>query len=181
MIEDHPDPMGELAQYFVEHMKSLGLVFATAESCTGGLIAATVTDVPGSSAVLDRGFVTYSNDAKAEMVDVDPSVIERQGAVSDAVASAMAEGALEKSNAHVAVAVTGVAGPDGGTDLKPVGLVWFACACEGRPTLVTSHTFENRGRDYIRHQTVMFALQMALQCATDLAQDQADAEDDGAA
>ena len=100
----------------------------TAESCTGGLVAAAITNVSGSSEVFDRGFVTYSNAAKTEMLGVSASVIESHGAVSAIVAGLMAKGALAHSKAHVSVAVTGIAGPGGGSPLKPVGLVHFACA-----------------------------------------------------
>ncbi len=104
------------------------LVMATAESCTGGLIAGACTDLPGSSVWFDRGFITYSNDAKTEMLGVDAEVIKRHGAVSEPVVRAMAEGALARSRAQVAVAVTGVAGPTGGSRAKPVGTVWFGWA-----------------------------------------------------
>lgn len=108
--------------------RARGWRVATAESCTGGLIAASLTAIAGSSDVVDRGFVTYSNEAKAELLGVDPAVIAAKGAVSREVAQAMAAGALARSRAAVAVAVTGVAGPGGGTAAKPVGLVWFGLA-----------------------------------------------------
>lgn len=101
---------------------------ATAESCTGGMVAAALTDIAGSSAVFDRGFVTYSNKAKTEMLGVPEKLIEAHGAVSEAVAKAMAQGALKNSSATLAVSITGIAGPSGGTETKPVGLVHFACA-----------------------------------------------------
>ncbi|MEM0898477.1 MAG: CinA family protein [Pseudomonadota bacterium] len=156
------------AEALVDQFKELGIMLVTAESCTAGLIAGAVTDVAGSSAVLDRGFITYSNEAKVDMLDVSPTDIERAGAVSEPVASAMAEGALAHSNADIAVSVTGIAGPGGGTDLKPVGLVWFGCAVKGRSTLATSHKFEDHGRSYIRQQTVLFALELAIAAAAEL-------------
>ena len=103
-------------------------LLATAESCTGGLVAAACTDLAGSSQWFDRGFVTYSNAAKTEMLGVDAHLIEAHGAVSEAVARAMAQGAVAHSNAHASLAITGIAGPGGGTALKPVGLVWFGWA-----------------------------------------------------
>jgi nicotinamide-nucleotide amidase len=114
----------ELASLLSAH----GWVLATAESCTGGQIAAACTDLGGSSTWFDRGFVTYSNEAKCEMLAVDANLIARHGAVSQQVAQALATGALEHSNAQVSVAVTGIAGPTGGSDAKPVGTVWFAWA-----------------------------------------------------
>ena len=101
---------------------------ATAESCTGGMVAAAITDIAGSSAVFDRGFVTYSNTAKTEMLGVPTKLIMAHGAVSEAVAKAMAQGALKQSAATLAISITGIAGPSGGTETKPVGLVHFACA-----------------------------------------------------
>ncbi len=105
-----------------------GQLVATAESCTGGMVAAAITDVAGSSAVFDRGFVTYSNAAKIEMLGVEKTLLQTHGAVSEAVARAMAQGALKHSAATLAVAITGIAGPTGGSETKPVGLVHFACA-----------------------------------------------------
>lgn len=169
MNDDNSHPLGDLAQRFVAELTEAGVMFACAESCTGGMIASAITDIAGSSAVLDRGFVTYSNEAKNEMLGVDLDVIKKQGAVSEAVAAAMADGALMRSNADVAVSVTGIAGPGGGSDIKPVGLVWFACAATGASTLVTSHQFEDLGRDFIRYHAALFALEMALQVSRDIA------------
>jgi nicotinamide-nucleotide amidase len=135
-----------------------GLKIATAESCTGGLIAATLTEVPGSSAVVDRGFVTYSNEAKAEMLGVDPDLIRRVGAVSKEVAVAMAEGAIARSDADLAVAVTGIAGPDGGTAEKPVGLVHLAATRRGGATLQKELRLGDIGRHEIRTRSVAEAL-----------------------
>lgn len=118
------DPRGPVANFLLNR----GWMMATAESCTGGMIAAACTDLAGSSAWFERGFVSYSNAAKTELLGVDPCLIDRHGAVSEAVARAMAQGALQHSRAQVAVAVTGVAGPTGGSTDKPVGTVWFGWA-----------------------------------------------------
>jgi len=139
-----------------------GLMLATAESCTGGLTAAVLTDVPGSSAVFERGFVTYSNAAKAEAIGVPQDLIQRHGAVSEQVARAMAEGAIARSHADIAVSVTGIAGPDGGTAEKPVGLVHFACARREHPTQAAAMRFGDQGREKIRELSVMTALDMVL-------------------
>ena len=159
--------MNVLAADVVSECSSRDLTIATAESCTGGLIAAALTDVPGSSAVVDRGFVTYSNDAKADMLGVEPQLIERVGAVSREVAGAMALGAIVHSHAGMSVAVTGIAGPSGGTAEKPVGLVYLAVArrSEGEAVLVREDrlllgdTFERAGRAGVREATVEAALQ----------------------
>jgi nicotinamide-nucleotide amidase len=133
-----------------------GWMLTTAESCTGGLIAATCTDLAGSSAWLERGFVTYSNAAKTEMLGVDAVIIAENGAVSEPVARAMAAGALQHSAAQVAVAVTGVAGPTGGSAEKPVGTVWFAWAT---PDGLTSERQQFDGdRAAVRRATVLHAL-----------------------
>jgi nicotinamide-nucleotide amidase len=138
----------------------LGLRIATAESCTGGLIVATLTEIAGASAVVDRAFVTYSNAAKIEMLGVPNELIERDGAVSEAVARAMAEGALVHSAADLAVAVTGIAGPSGGTKNKPVGLVHLAAARRGGPDLHRMQLFPDNGRAGIRIAAVAAALAM---------------------
>ncbi len=139
------------------------MMIVTAESCTGGLIAAALTDVAGSSSAFDRGFVTYSNEAKSDMLDVPAALIEMRGAVSAEVAEAMATGALKRSNATLSVAVTGIAGPGGGTAAKPVGLVFIASAMKGGRTLVREHHFaEEHGtgvtRSTVRRETVRQAL-----------------------
>lgn len=121
----------DLARQVIEAARTAGIMIATAESCTGGMVAAALTDIPGSSAVLDRGFVTYSNSAKAEMLGVAPDVIHRHGAVSEAVVKAMAAGAvnsIDHDGPRLAVSISGVAGPGGGSVEKPVGLVWFGLA-----------------------------------------------------
>jgi len=125
----------------VAKLKAHGQMVATAESCTGGMVAAAITDVAGSSAVLDCGFVTYSNEAKSEMLGVPEELIRGYGAVSEEVAQAMAEGALDNSNATLAVAITGIAGPSGGSADKPVGLVHFCCASK---------------KGYERHERMIF-------------------------
>ena len=134
---------------------------ALAESCTGGLLAGALTAVPGSSAVVERGFVTYSNEAKAESLGVPQEIIRSEGAVSAPVARAMAEGALAHSLADASAAITGVAGPGGGTDAKPVGLVFIASARRGRPTLVERHVFPG-DRGAIRRASVDAALALLL-------------------
>ncbi len=134
-----------------------GLRVATAESCTGGLIAAALTHVPGSSDVVDRGFVTYSNAAKTEMLGVPAPLIEAHGAVSEAVAAAMAEGALARCPADLVVAVTGVAGPGGGSVDKPVGTVWFGCARRGQAVRTERRVFPG-DRAAVRAATVALAL-----------------------
>ena len=134
---------------------------ATAESCTGGLIAAALTHIAGSSDVVDRGFVTYSNAAKTELLGVPPLLIEMHGAVSEPVARRMAEGALRHSAAEIAISVTGIAGPGGGSADKPVGLVWFGIAVTGREIVTHSQVFEG-DRAAIRASATAFALDRLL-------------------
>jgi nicotinamide-nucleotide amidase len=132
-------------------------MLASAESCTGGLIAAACTDLSGSSEWFERGFVTYSNEAKAELLGVDPALVEAHGAVSEVVARAMAFGAVRHSHAQASVAVTGIAGPTGGTPDKPVGTVWFAFMVDGR--LSSEMRRFDGDRAAVRRQTVEHALQ----------------------
>jgi nicotinamide-nucleotide amidase len=139
--------------------KGEGLKLATAESCTGGLIAGCLTEIAGCSAVVDRGFVTYSNGAKTEMLGVPAATIADQGAVSEAVARAMAEGALARSDSDLTVAVTGIAGPTGGSADKPVGLVHFATARRDGPT-EAFHTVFPGDRAAVRDATVAKALEL---------------------
>lgn len=146
------------AETLLPLLAARGLKIATAESCTGGLIAALLTEIPGSSAVVDRGFVTYSNEAKSEQIGVPTATISNYGAVSRETALAMAEGALARSRADVAIAVTGVAGPSGGSVEKPVGLVHLAVAAKGRATLHRECRFGDIGRSTIRFETVRAAL-----------------------
>lgn len=156
----------QLAQDVVAKATEEGVMIATAESCTGGLIAAALTEVPGSSAALDCGFVTYSNDAKTTMLGVPAGLIVEKGAVSAAVARAMADGALSRSLADISVAVTGVAGPTGGTSEKPVGLVHIAVRQRGREPVEKKCLFHDEHPDadraVIRALTVETALQMML-------------------
>jgi len=147
-----------LAKVVLADARAARVRIATAESCTGGLIAACLTEIPGSSDVLDRGFVVYSNRAKEDLLNVPGDLMADMGAVSEPVARAMAEGAVENSNAHLAVAVTGVAGPGGGTPLKPVGLVHIAAAREGRSILHEAHRFGDIGRNEVRLKAVEAAL-----------------------
>jgi nicotinamide-nucleotide amidase len=168
------DPVHEVAQHLVELCTERELVLATAESCTGGMIAAAITDVAGSSTVFDRSFVTYSNSAKTQMLGVPEHLIALHGAVSEEVASAMAEDALAHSEADVVIAVTGIAGPGGGSAEKPVGLVWFACASTFTPTFVTAQEFGDVGRDGVRMQSVMVALQILLATIAEMPEDAED-------
>ncbi len=153
-----PDDLNDEARQLLERLRALKLMLVTAESCTGGLIAGLFTEIPGSSDVLERGYVTYSNAAKSECLGVPPDLVARHGAVSAEVALAMAEGALSPSHAGIAVSVTGVAGPGGGSAAKPVGLVHFAVAMTGRPTAHMERRFGDVGRSRIRLDSVRAAL-----------------------
>lgn len=153
-------PLATLAADVVAQCTAHGLKIATAESCTGGLIVGCLTEIAGSSAAVDRSFVTYSNAAKTEMLGVPADLIERLGAVSQDVAIAMAQGAIERSDADIAVSVTGVAGPGGGTKDKPVGLVNFAALRRGNTPTHAEHQFGDIGRSEIRLATVREALLM---------------------
>lgn len=155
-----PDDVLAAAAALVQRMTAAGLKLATAESCTGGLVAAAITDVAGSSAVLDRGYVTYSNEAKMAVLGVDPALLATHGAVSAAVAIAMTEGALRTSLADVAVSITGIAGPGGATETKPVGLVHLAVARTGRATVEEACRFGDLGRRGVRIAAVRKALAM---------------------
>lgn len=151
------------AESVLEALRRRGWMVATAESCTGGLIAAGLTAVAGSSDVVDRGFVTYSNEAKAEMLGVDPALIAAHGAVSAPVAGAMAAGALARSRASVAVSVTGIAGPGGGSVDKPVGLVWFGLA-NASGVATSRHVFPG-DRAAVRAATADEALRLLAEAA----------------
>jgi nicotinamide-nucleotide amidase len=144
------------AAALLEACRRAGVKLATAESCTGGLIAATLTAIAGSSDVVERGFVTYSNEAKAEILGVPASLIQQHGAVSEPVARAMAEGALARAHADIAVSVTGIAGPGGATPTKPVGLVHLACTRRGGATLHERHVLPG-DRDAVRRRSVEIA------------------------
>jgi nicotinamide-nucleotide amidase len=161
-----PKSVFNLAKQVVEANRAVGRTVVTAESCTGGLVAAALTEIPGSSAVLQSGFVTYSNEAKVKTLKVGEELIETFGAVSIAVAWAMAQGALKRSSADIAVAISGVAGPDGGTPQKPVGTVVFAVAERGKdPEDVTAdkiHFGEDKSRAEIRMAATLHALQLLL-------------------
>lgn len=152
----------ELARSIIEKGAIARTIIATAESCTGGMVGAALTNIPGSSAVFDRGFITYSNGAKIEMLGVAPAILAAHGAVSEQTARAMAKGALIHSPAKIAVSITGIAGPDGGTAEKPVGLVWFGLAVEGAETHVDKRLFKG-GRDDIRMQATENALSLILE------------------
>ncbi|PWE50567.1 damage-inducible protein CinA [Thioclava sp. NG1] len=144
--------------------KARGLMVATAESCTGGMVAAALTDIPGSSAVVERGFVTYTNDAKREMLGVSAESLDAHGAVSEEVAREMAEGALRHSHAQLAVAITGIAGP-GGSEFKPEGRVCFGLARNGAETQVETVEFGALGRDTVREAARDHALSLLLRAA----------------
>ncbi len=148
----------ERAVVLIRAYTERGLKIAMAESCTGGLVAALLTEIPGSSAVVERGYVTYSNEAKSEMIGVPAGLIAAHGAVSEPVARAMADGALSRSKADVAVAITGIAGPGGATATKPVGLVHFGVARKDAPTRHLERRYGDLGREQVRRRAVEDAL-----------------------
>ena len=152
-----------LAITLLDQARADGLHIVTAESCTGGLIAGALTEIPGSSDVVDRGFVVYTNRAKTELLGVPSELIDQYGAVSEEVARAMAEGALEHSTAQLAVSCTGIAGPGGATPGKPVGLVHLAAARQGQTTLHAECRFGDIGRANVRRRSVEEALKLLLQ------------------
>lgn len=158
------DSLEKLAGAVVRGLADSGKAVATAESCTGGWVAKSITDIPGSSAVFGYGIVSYSNGAKESILGVKNATIEEHGAVSKAVVAEMAEGALRLSGAHIAVAVSGVAGPDGGTDDKPVGTVWFAWAVRSAAdaSIDTSCEHFTGDRELVRELSVAHALQGVL-------------------
>jgi nicotinamide-nucleotide amidase len=166
-----PEDIVALARQVIAENRIAGTTVAVAESCTGGLVTAALTEIAGSSAVVDRGFVTYSNEAKHEMLGVSMDLIDTFGAVSVAVAWSMAQGALKRSNADVAVAITGVAGPDGGSEQKPVGTVVFACARRGDdPEAVNTELklFDTaKTRAGVRRQAALVALELLLPPVTE--------------
>jgi nicotinamide-nucleotide amidase len=158
-----PPDLLALAQRVVSANAAAGRRIALAESCTGGLVAAALTEVAGSSAVLDRGFVTYSNESKTQVLEVQEDIIETFGAVSAATAWAMAQGALKHSDADIAVAISGIAGPDGGTDLKPVGTVTFARCVRGADVVdADERHLDGKTRAEIRLQATTVALELLL-------------------
>ena len=146
------------AESLLAAARARGLKIATAESCTGGLVAGLLTEIPGSSDVVERGFVTYSDAAKSDLLDVPAALIRRYGAVSEPVARAMAEGALKNSRAQLAVAVTGIAGPGGGSAEKPVGLVYVAALKQNGTPAIKEFRFGDIGRGEIRSRTIAEAL-----------------------
>lgn len=154
--------LARLAARVGERLKTAGWMLATAESCTGGWVAKVATDVAGSSAWFDRGFVTYTNAAKRELLGVDPEVIRVHGAVSEATVREMAAEALERSAAQIAVAISGIAGPGGSTPDKPVGMVWFAWASPGGEVQSTHRLFQGN-REAVRRQAVEIALEGVLE------------------
>jgi nicotinamide-nucleotide amidase len=157
--------MTNRAATLLDAYREKGLKIATAESCTGGLVAALLTEISGSSSVVERGFVTYSNEAKIELIGVPAELIAAHGAVSEPVARAMAEGALAHSRADVAVGITGVAGPTGGTATKPVGLVHFGLARKGAATIHLERRYGDLGRETVRRRAVedaLFLLEQAV-------------------
>ena len=160
-----PDELVALARKVIEANRAAGRTIALAESCTGGLVSAALTEIPGSSDVFEGGFVTYSNEAKIKQIGVSRDVLETFGAVSIAVAWGMARGALERSGADVAVAITGIAGPDGGTEKKPVGTVVFARAEKGgdpENVVADSRQFGDLGRAGVRRQAALVALELLM-------------------
>lgn len=148
------------ASDLLDALRAQGLMLTTAESCTGGLISACLTDIPGSSDVFERGFVTYSNAAKTELLGVSAAMIETHGAVSEEVAGVMASGALTHSKADISVAVTGIAGPDGGSDDKPVGLVFIAGLRRDARVVHMRCDFGDVGRSEVRERTVAEAFNL---------------------
>ena len=161
-----PSQITKLAQKVVEQNKAIGRIISCAESCTGGLVSAAITEIPGSSAVMNSGYITYSDQAKIKMLGVNAELIETFGAVSVAVVWAMAQGALSKSGADIAVAISGVAGPGGGTARKPVGTVVFAVAEKGKdPDDVIADRKEfgaDKSRAEIREAATLYALELLL-------------------
>jgi nicotinamide-nucleotide amidase len=166
-----PDDLIHQAGALLADLQRRSLRLATAESCTGGLLAGLLTEIPGASATLERGFVTYSNAAKSSLLGVDPQLIERVGAVSEEVARAMAEGALAAAPVAMAVAITGIAGPDGGTPEKPVGLVYLAVAMTGATTQAIECRFGSVGRTQIRLASLGEALALMRRALTPAASD----------
>jgi nicotinamide-nucleotide amidase len=155
-----PFEITALAALVLDEARARNLRITTAESCTGGLVAAALTAIAGSSDVFERGFVTYSNRSKEEMLGVPGDLIADLGAVSEPVVRMMAEGALEAANAHVSVAITGVAGPGGGTPMKPVGTVHFATARANGPILHRVELFADMDRDAVRMASLQTALEL---------------------
>jgi nicotinamide-nucleotide amidase len=159
------DALRETATRVLDLFRARGLKLATAESCTGGLVAATLTEIAGSSDVVDCGFVTYSNEAKQNLLGVPAATLKRHGAVSGETATAMAAGALKNSRADVSVAITGIAGPDGGSKQKPVGLVHFAAASRDGRRIASSRRYGKIGRRRVRQRSVAEAFELLRKLA----------------
>jgi nicotinamide-nucleotide amidase len=155
-----PFEIDALARLLIDEARTRGVRIVTAESCTGGLVAAAITAIPGSSDVFDRSFITYSNRAKEEMLGVPGDLIADVGAVSESVSRIMAEAALTDSNAHLSIAITGIAGPGGGTPMKPVGTVHFATARSNGAIHHRMEVFDEDDRDGVRMNAVRVALEM---------------------
>jgi nicotinamide-nucleotide amidase len=153
------------AEFLLELCKSKRLTLATAESCTGGLVAGALSEIPGSSAVLDRGFVTYSNEAKQQMLGVAPSTIDVHGAVSSECAEEMAKGALAHASVDLAVSITGIAGPTGAVQGKPIGLVYFCAASRSGRVIAHDRKYGDIGRANVRRESVLQALAMLQELA----------------
>ena len=158
---DFKDNLREQAEELLAICRGKELKLATAESCTGGLVAGLLTDLAGSSDVIDRGFITYSNEAKSQMLDVPVDLFESVGAVSEEVARSMAEGAVANSYAQVAASITGIAGPGGGNEYKPVGLVHIAVARERRETIHERYIF-NGTRQRVREQAIAVSISLLI-------------------
>lgn len=161
-----PDDIQASAAAVIEAAIKAGVMVATAESCTGGLVSGALTAIAGSSAVLDRGFVTYSNEAKGEMLGISDDLLARFGAVSEPVARAMAKGAVQSSRASASVSITGVAGPGGGSIEKPVGLVHFAAVGPGGAVVHVERRFGDIGREAVRLESMRVALALLLKAVT---------------
>ncbi len=160
----------DLAQQLGDQLKNKGIEISTAESCTGGLVAAALTSIAGSSGWFDRGFVTYSNEAKQDMLGVQPETLREFGAVSEEVAREMSAGALLLSFAQISVSITGIAGPDGGTEDKPVGTIWFAWSVKTESLEIETQTKKelfNGDRNSIRQQAVVAALEGLLKLSNE--------------
>jgi len=158
-----PQDIVTLAARVVAENAAIGRRIALAESCTGGLVSAALTEIPGSSSVLDRGFVTYSNEAKRDVLGVPEDILDAFGAVSAATVWAMAQGALRHSNADISVAISGIAGPEGGTEMKPVGLVVFARCIRGSESVdAEERQLDGSSRSAVRHQAALVALELLL-------------------
>lgn len=160
--------MQELVESLSLKMKGLGLMLVTAESCTGGMVAAAMTDRPGSSEILERGFITYSNDAKHELLGVPKDTLSRFGAVSPQTATEMVKGAIAHSRAEIGVSITGIAGPGGGSDTKPVGLVYIGYGNKAGVVEVAEHRFQG-DRSSIRRQSAEAALKHLIKFIDHLA------------